>query len=338
LFKLRKTCRPTFECLEDRLVPAVTLQTNFTGMNNTGWTPPDTNLAVGPNQVVETVNESVAIYDKATGTLLSKQTLASLFSGFDTTGGDYDPSILSDEQAGRFVLEAAVSDSAAHKAFLDFAVSNSSDPTQGFTERQQIEIDEGGQVWADNGKLGWNADAYVFTANGYTFSGSYAHELVLSINKNSVLDQNASTLTSYLVDRSGNVSMTPARRHGSAAGGPMWFVESTWSGGSSLVVVRMDNVMSNSPTFTDTTLGTSSYNYVAPTQPGGTVDAGDCRILNVEWNNNLVAAFDSAVGSDSVFPSSFFSSVAPQVNTLKAAQASTGIIWRRIVLSPVPST
>jgi hypothetical protein len=285
------------ESLENRTLPTVTLQGNFTGMNNTGWTPPDTNLAVGPSHVVETVNESLAIYDKATGTLLSKQTLVNLFTGFDTTGGEYDPEVLFDEQAGRFVVEAAVSDSGNHKAFIDVAVSNSSDPTQGFTQKQQFEVDEGGQYWADNGKLGWNADAYVYTANGYTFAGSYAHEIVLTIDKSSLLS--SSTVTSYLVDRSGNVSMVAARMHGSTAGGPLWFVESNWNGGSSVDVVRMDKVLSSSPTFTDNVLSVNAYSYVAPTQPGGTVDAGDSRMLNVEWNNNnLVAAFDSSVGSD----------------------------------------
>src|SRR5258708_20026741 len=115
-----------------------------------------------------------------------------------------------------------------------------------------------------------------------------------------MLDQNSATATSYQVDRSGNFSMVAARMHGSAAGGPMWFVESSWSGGSSVKVVRMDNVLSSSPTFTDKSLSVNAYGFVAPTQPGGTVDAGDSRTLNVEWNNNnLVAAFDSSVGSDS---------------------------------------
>jgi hypothetical protein len=144
-----------------------------------------------------------------------------------------------------------------------------------------------------------NADAYVFTSNQFTFAGSYAHELVLTIDKNSVLDQNTSTLTDYMVDRSGNFSMIPARMHGSASGGPMWFVESSDYGGSSVNIVKMTNVDTANPSFTDYNLGVNGYSYVAPTQPGGTIDAGDTRTLNVEWNNNyLVAAYNSSSGSD----------------------------------------
>ena len=124
-------------------------------------------LAAGPNHVVETVNSTLAIFNKATGALVSKQTLATLFSGLVQGNGQYDPSVLYDDQAGRFVVEAQVSDGPNLKAYVDIAVSNSSDPTQGFAEIHQIEVDEGGLYWSDNGKLGFNADAYVFTGNVY---------------------------------------------------------------------------------------------------------------------------------------------------------------------------
>src|SRR5947209_8473852 len=49
--------RPQLLQLEDRLAPAITLAAGFNGLPNTGWNPPDTNLAVGPSHVLETVNE-----------------------------------------------------------------------------------------------------------------------------------------------------------------------------------------------------------------------------------------------------------------------------------------
>jgi hypothetical protein len=294
--------RPALEALEERFLPTITLTSGFNGMVNTGWNPPDPNIAVGPNYVLETVNESYAIYSKTTGSLLTKNTLGSLFAGMDAgSGGQFDPTALYDDSAGRFVIEAQVKDSASSKAFVDIAVSNSSDPTQGFTEIHQIEVDEGGIYWTDNGKLGYNADAYVFTGNLYTFAGAYGHEVVVSIDKHSVLDQNASTLTYYQVDRASSFSMIPARMHGSVPGGPMWFVETNSGSGSYVDVVRMDNVLSNTPTFTDNNLTVNSYLYPpAAPQPGGsTVDTGDSRTLNVEWNNNyLAAAFNSTSGSD----------------------------------------
>jgi hypothetical protein len=299
----RVALRPIIVCLEDRLTLSTTLGSSFTGLASTGWYPPDTNAAVGPNHVVETVNETLAIYNKSTGAFVSSQTLPSLFSGFDTGGnsGTFDPSVMYDEQAGRFVVVDMVNDSANHKAYIDLAVSNSSDPTAGFAEKQQIEVDEGGANWVDNGKLGSNADAYVFTGNSYSFAGTYQHEMVITINKSSVLDQNPGTFTDYQVTRSGNFSMIPARMHGSTSGGPMWFVETSTGGGSSIDVVKMTNVLSGSPSFTDSNLTVNSYGYkTSAVQPGGTVGIVDARTLNAEWNNNnLVAGWDSTSGSDS---------------------------------------
>jgi hypothetical protein len=276
------------------------LAASYSGLSNTGWTPPDTSVAAGPNHIVEVVNESLAIYSKSSGAKLSGETLASFFSGFVSGSyGFFDPSVVYDEAASRFVIVAQVDDSTNKKGYVDIAVSNSSDPTQGFAEVHQIAVDEGGTVEPDNGKLGMNADAYVFTSNQFTFAGSYDHELVLTIDKNSVLDQNNSTLTDYLVDRSGNFSMIPARMHGSASGGPMWFVETSDYGGSSVDVVKMTNVDTASPSFTDYNLSVNGYSYVSPTQPGGTIDAGDTRTQNAEWNNNyLVGGYNSSSGSD----------------------------------------
>jgi hypothetical protein len=143
----RRSFRPSILALEERLTLTASITSSFIGYNGTGWTPPDTNIAVGPSHIVEVVNESVAIYDKATGNKLSSQTLSSFFSGF--VSGDYgffDPSVLYDEAAGRFVVEAQADSAAASKGYVDIAVSNFSDPTQGFTERQQIAVDEGGTV------------------------------------------------------------------------------------------------------------------------------------------------------------------------------------------------
>jgi hypothetical protein len=66
------------------------------------------------------------------------------------------------------------------------------------------------------------------------------------------------------------------------------------------MVTRMDNVLSSTPTFTTFALPVNSYvNAASGIQPGGSVDPGDCRTLNVEWNNNhLAAAFMSSVGTD----------------------------------------
>ena len=45
------------------------MDTNFAGLEleDTGWDPPDTMGAVGPEHFVELLNNTIAVYDKTTG-------------------------------------------------------------------------------------------------------------------------------------------------------------------------------------------------------------------------------------------------------------------------------
>ena len=144
----RKSYRPVLVVLEERRMLSAGVISGFGGANNTGWYPSNANLAVGPNYVVEAINETLAIYNKSTGSLVSSQSFPSVFSGFDANGpyGIFDPQVVYDEVAGRFLLTAQDDDLGNGKAYVDFAVSNSSDPTQGFSQKLQIEVDQGGRL------------------------------------------------------------------------------------------------------------------------------------------------------------------------------------------------
>lgn len=68
--------------------------------------PPDPELAVGPNHIIAIVNVAFAIYDKS-GTLISgPTTLSSFFAGTPgcTNTATFDPNVLYDEQADRFII------------------------------------------------------------------------------------------------------------------------------------------------------------------------------------------------------------------------------------------
>src|SRR5262249_51539020 len=66
--------RPSLDHLEDRLVPSgsgANVLSSYTGLNVTqsGFVPPDTQGAAGPNNYVETTNQTIAMFSpKSTGT------------------------------------------------------------------------------------------------------------------------------------------------------------------------------------------------------------------------------------------------------------------------------
>ncbi|MDQ3812937.1 MAG: hypothetical protein M3347_03195, partial [Armatimonadota bacterium] len=79
-------------------------------INDSGFIPPDTMGAVGPNHFVEIINGAVGIFTKS-GTRLSRVSLDSFFTvavGATTypRGGSFDPRVLYDLRSGRFFATA----------------------------------------------------------------------------------------------------------------------------------------------------------------------------------------------------------------------------------------
>jgi len=113
---------------EVRPMVAATPGIDFDGLPSPGYAPSDSNMAVGPNHIVETVNVQFAVYNKS-GTLLAGPTdIQSLFTplGGLCTGTVGDPIVLYDRQADRWLI----SDIGAKSNYAEcVAVSQTNDPT-----------------------------------------------------------------------------------------------------------------------------------------------------------------------------------------------------------------
>ena len=137
--------------------------------------PPDTNLAVGATQVVQWVNESFAVFDKATGALLygpvAGNTLWAGFGGGCQTNNDGDPIVQYDQLANRWVMSQF---SVSTTPFLQcVAVSTTSDATGTYN---RYAFSYGTTQFPDYPKMGVWPDAYYITYNifnnGIKFAGS----------------------------------------------------------------------------------------------------------------------------------------------------------------------
>jgi hypothetical protein len=277
------------------------VSTGFDGMdfNDTpGFVPPDTHAATGPNHIVETVNTTVAIYNRATGARVSGPTdLSDFFSSVSASTNLTDPVVAYDELAQRFFI-GVIDFGAGTTSSLLYAVSDSSDPTDGFTEKYSIDVTEPGNsvcpasdtVLADFTRVGWNADAHVFTFNMFNVAGTcFDHVSIITIDKSTI---DTGTLGFTHTDRSGsdNFSLTPAVMHESITGDPMWFAESVFF--NQIRVVKMTNVLTG-PSFTNIDVPVASYGIPpSATQSGGGtfIDTGDTRVLNAEWRDDRLVA------------------------------------------------
>jgi len=110
---------------------------NFQGISYTGFSPPDTGGAVGPNHYVQMVNSSFAIYDKQGNVLRSPVDIGSLWAnsaGQDECKANYgDPIVVYDALADRWLLSQFAIQGGAVGYHLCVAISKGPNPvTDGF--------------------------------------------------------------------------------------------------------------------------------------------------------------------------------------------------------------
>ena len=297
------------EALEQRTLLSVSILNSggngYAGLSfnqSGGYTPPDTCGAAGPSVYVETVNQTVAIYNpKATG---ASATTASLSTFWFTTGGLTrassssglsDPIVTYDEQIGRFIVGDQDVDFTNHVSAFDLAVSKTNTPTAFNTTNwafYKITTTETGFDADYPGNFGYNHDAFVFTLNMFSTTGGAGHVQIVSVKASDLQSAAASPLIAAN-DLANRFSLRPTTMHDSVAGDPMWFV-TEHGDDHSIDVIKMTNELTTTPTFTATNLAVTAYSPVVnPLNPNGTEVTGniDSRIMKAaEYNNTIVAA------------------------------------------------
>jgi hypothetical protein len=284
---------------------AAVISEGFAGMNfndTLGFVPPDTHAATSATHIVETVNTTIAIYNRTTGAaVLAPTDLATLFSSVGASDNLTDPIVAYDELLQRFfigVIDFGANGTISH---LLYAVSDNSTPTgtSSFSSKYSIPVEEAGlvctgTVFADFTRYGWNADAHVFTFNMFNAAGTcFDHVSIITIDK-STIGNSQVTFTHANRSGSNNFTLTPTVMHGASTGDPMWFVESVIS--NQIRVVKMTgtpNILT-SPSFAEFNLPVAAYSFSVPnaTQKGGgkTLDTGDARMLNAELRGSRLLA------------------------------------------------
>jgi hypothetical protein len=153
--------------------PSPGLGANFNAVDdNNVFIPPDTEGAPGPDKLMVTVNGTVKIQQKSDGSTLSTMSLDSFFSGIPGAGTVFDPHVLFDPYAGRWIV-AAVSNAESPTAEVLLAVSQTSDPSGSWNE-YAVDVDSSNLAWADYPTVGFNKNWIVVSVNlyaGSSFSG-----------------------------------------------------------------------------------------------------------------------------------------------------------------------
>jgi hypothetical protein len=265
---------------------------NFSGLDRTGWVPPDPTLAVGPDHIVVTVNQSVAFYNKL-GQLQFQQILGNQGTPgfFEPTGAGnfaFDPKCFYDHGSGRFVILAL--EVYTNQSYITIAMSDDSDPNGVWYKYRTDSVltINGNTYWWDYPGLGFDDDAVYVTSNLFPLNdGGFGGAGFRAFDKADML---VGAPVDFWTTRSGQGASVQAAQHygdNAADGGAAYFVQA--NGGSTLRVFAIEDPIGN-PSLNSINVSVPSYSSAGdvPTQGGGSVFALNNRIMNVAWRDGKI--------------------------------------------------
>jgi hypothetical protein len=290
------------------------LGTSFQAVTDTGFFPPDSQIAAGPNNIVASTNGAVNILDKR-GNSLSSQTLQGFFSPLGAEHNDvFDPWVVYDPYINRFWI-LAVSGRTTGFNNIVIGLSNTQDATLGWTLWELDATVDGGtdtQNWCDYPKLGFDAQAIYVTCNMFrlnttTNANDFQYSKTRIMTKSQFVNNTGIFWWDTTQLREGNVgtgsflfTLQPAQMFGASAADGEFLVDAQGRGGtgSTLDVWRITNAAeccngdNVGPTLAYRSHGVNSYGPSdGARQPGSTtqIDNGDSRLLYAFWKNGRLS-------------------------------------------------
>jgi Carboxypeptidase regulatory-like domain len=291
----------------------------FAGLDFANWGqghPPDTNGDVGPAYYMQTINVSVGIYNKSTGTRVAAFTFNSFmnqgsFGNLCDTDNFGDPVVLYDSFEDRWIvtdfafkLDASGNVSPQH-VYECFAVSKTSDPIAGGWNFYSIETPGG---LGDYPKLGVWPDGLYMSANmfGYSAAASFISPRVWAINKAQMYAGAPTVQVADFAAPTDDFTLLPANARLQAgappAGSPEYFV-STWQFLNALSIYKFhvdwDKISTSTFTGPSTQLAPNCWPNAAPSNAATTANSADTLAIRAMAQ----AQYTNLAGAESVWVS-----------------------------------
>jgi hypothetical protein len=220
------------------------LRSSFDGLNQIsalGFFPPDTQITVGPNHVLQATNGGIRLSSKTN----TNVQLVSWNTFFAKPGAFlFDPKVFYDPIGQRFFVTILEFKDPPQTSFVRFAVSQSSSPatlTQGWCRYSYSGKVQG--TWADYPSMGMNEKWFAIHTNNFRFSDNVYTRSLVKIADKSKLVNNAGTCPKITFSTfnfpfpssqiSGTIQFAQTRTTTSAPGTPL-FAASTLAGDASI--------------------------------------------------------------------------------------------------------
>ena len=233
------------------------------------YTPGEPVVAVGPSDIVETVNDAAAVYDKS-GNKLKEFDFGTFWGGTDANPTQCtDPRALYIASASRFAISCSDITNSSGPEPMRFAVSATSDPTGAWYTYVAPNTS-----FLDQDKIEATSDKFVIAGNTSTTEVMYVYNL------SDVVNHVASPHSVKVTARKSNVyeaavqqtATSPAYFVSSFPGNVLWLA--TVTGTPAAANVHLSEVLVRSTDFP----GPQN-----PQVPGGSFDGGDGRVLDAVY-------------------------------------------------------
>ncbi|MHA2610362.1 MAG: choice-of-anchor D domain-containing protein [bacterium JZ-2024 1] len=268
----------------------------FNEISATSGVPPDPHIAVGSNNVGVVVNVALAFYS-FTGVRQLYTSLDSWFGSLASGLRTFDPRILYDQYANRWVVVYTGFNSSSRVSYWLIAISRTSD-FQGTWCKYRIASQDANR-WIDFPLAGLDGQAIYLTGNMFDWWGTSVRSDLVVIPKNQLVSGCPANLTYfYRADLrvAGNyvaTSVHPAIHYGPTSAGYLISENCCFSPTNFLSIWKVENV-ETSPTLSRRDIGTFSYSWPpdAPQRGGNArIATNDSRISATPvWRNGFLYA------------------------------------------------
>ncbi|HYJ88063.1 MAG TPA: hypothetical protein VEW46_18495 [Pyrinomonadaceae bacterium] len=268
---------------------------NFAGIAATGWIPPDCTMATGPNHVMLSVNSSLAVYNKSGGGAVLLRTLTAWFNNVIQGATIFDPKMLFDQHAGRWVLLAVgVSQNPRRSAYL-LSVSSSVNPLgpwRNYNLNAMVDGSTATNNWADYPALGVDANNLYITSNQFAFGGGFRYAKIRVVPKAGPYSGGPAPFFDFVNMKNPNntVAFTIQPCHTFGAPQVEYLVNSLFPGGNSLTVWRLTK-SGTSFALSRTSVPTAPYSLPPNAAQRGNNDplnTGDIRVLHAVFRGDSI--------------------------------------------------
>ncbi|MCW5898426.1 MAG: T9SS type A sorting domain-containing protein [Flavobacteriales bacterium] len=259
---------------------------NFEANWSVAQTPPDNSMAISNGGSIVTANNDEVLYMNTSGTVLQYYAWHDFFNDPQLNANIYDPKVVYDSQADRFIMTVLHGSTAANSIVL-LCFSQSNNPTIGWWVYSLPGNVLQNNTWFDYPGLGVSTHDVFITGNMFTSGNNQFNQaLVFQVAKaQGYVGQSLNYL--YWSNLSGQpyaaFTLQPAGwGHQGNSGPGMLFVSSSAGGASTIRIWQITNAVGSNPQMNAYTSPVPAYAPGANANQMGTndlLDTGDSRIL-----------------------------------------------------------